>query len=414
MRFIWLTAVKDIRVRLRDPVALLVWIGVPLFFAGLMSVIFGGGGAPIHGTLLFVDEDESFASEMLGRAFSSGRLGEMISVEEVGREAGRRRIDKGDGSALLIVPEGFAQALLRGEKTRVELSVNPAQRIVPGVIEQTLRILADGAFYIQQFFVEETRLWAEGPPEDEFVFDDERIAASSVRINNLFRNLSKYVDPPLIELETAMIEEEGGFGGGVNMGVLFFPGAFFMSLLFMAQSMGAEIWREREQHTLRRVLATPVSVTMFLAGKTLGFTGLAAIVASMALLLGSWMLAVDYAALSLPLAWITVFTAAFYLSVVYIQSFASSARVGGLLTGFALFPLLMTGGSFFPFEAMPPAMAAFGRLTPNGWALSLFREILAGEAESIVVAQGFLGLIAFLIAMFWIVGRRLRRVETGA
>jgi hypothetical protein len=36
----------------------------------------------------------------------------------------------------------------------------------------------------------------------------------------------------------------------------------------------------------------------------------------------------------------------------------------------------MVGGSFFPLEVMPEALARVGRWTPNGWALGHFKGIL--------------------------------------
>jgi hypothetical protein len=48
-----------------------------------------------------------------------------------------------------------------------------------------------------------------------------------------------------------------------------------------------------------------------------------------------------------------------------------------------LFPLLMAGGSFFPFEALPDWIAAIGRRTPNGFVADrLTTEITAAAAWS--------------------------------
>ena len=74
-----------------------------------------------------------------------------------------------------------------------------------------------------------------------------------------------------------------------------------------------------------------------------------------------------------------------------------------------LFPLLMIGGSFFPFEAMPEGLAAIGRLTPNGMALTELVDLLDGEVEagSLARVAGTLFAAGALLLLF--VARRVRR-----
>ena len=62
-----------------------------------------------------------------------------------------------------------------------------------------------------------------------------------------------------------------------------------------------------------------------------------------------------------------------------IQVLATTQHGANMLSTMILFPLMMIGGSFFPFEAMPSGMAAVGRWTPNGLALLHLKEILFGQ-----------------------------------
>ena len=45
MRYVWATALKDLRRRLRDPLALALWLGIPFVVLSLLSLAFGGGDA---------------------------------------------------------------------------------------------------------------------------------------------------------------------------------------------------------------------------------------------------------------------------------------------------------------------------------------------------------------------------------
>ena len=102
---------KDIARWRQDFVATLIWVAIPLMIGGLITTLMGQDVKP-HGTLLLVDEDQTFLSELIVGAYSAGELGELISVEETSYEDGLERINDGEASGLLIVPEGFAEAFL--------------------------------------------------------------------------------------------------------------------------------------------------------------------------------------------------------------------------------------------------------------------------------------------------------------
>jgi len=76
MRFVLISAVKDLRRIRRDPVTLLTWLGIPLFIAVILVVIFGRGNAQPNGKLLIVNEDQGIGATLLTGAFSQGALAE--------------------------------------------------------------------------------------------------------------------------------------------------------------------------------------------------------------------------------------------------------------------------------------------------------------------------------------------------
>ena len=96
---------------------------------------------------------------------------EIPDAEEVPEEEGRARMAKGDGSALLIIPEGFADAVLLEEPTELVLLTNPSQNILPKIIEETLSIVADSVFYLHRLLGDQVRKIAEGPESGNFFPD---------------------------------------------------------------------------------------------------------------------------------------------------------------------------------------------------------------------------------------------------
>src|SRR5262249_55208518 len=109
MRALWNAADKDLRRQLRDPLSLVLGLGLPLVIGGLMALVMGGysGPAPtIH--LLVADEDGGVLGGLLTRALGRGQpgQGQGLRIEEVGRDAGRTRIAGGEATALLVIPKG--------------------------------------------------------------------------------------------------------------------------------------------------------------------------------------------------------------------------------------------------------------------------------------------------------------------
>ncbi len=398
MRFILTSAVKDLRRLRREPVTLLTWLGIPTFIAIILVVIFGRGDARPNGKLLIVDEDQGIGATLLAGAFSQGPLGNIISIEKVQREEGQRRVNKGDASALLVIPKNFTAALLDGKGAKLQLVRNPAQRILPNIIEETLSMLTDAAFYLQIVAGPQLREAAQGPPSDT------GIAQISVQFNHVIENSRKYLAPPLIQLETKVIQEKNDKPGG--FAALMLPGTLYMAVFFIAGGLATDVWRERTSGALRRVVTTPASFRAFLAGKMLAVLIVLALVGAFGLAVAHFLADLRISNFPLAVLWIAVSGTGLYLFMMLLQSLASTERVANMLGNFVLLPLTMLGGSFFPFDMMPKGFAQIGRLTPNGWSVTELQKILDGVH---VTPAAFGAVILFLIAAWLVVGWRVRR-----
>jgi len=172
-----------------------------------------------------------------------------------------------------------------------------------------------------------------------------------------------------------------------------------MGLLFIAQSQSNDLWQELEGGTLRRTLIAPGRLRLFLAGK-LASTALFMLAISLAGLLAARVLmGIEVENIAMGGLWLTGTGVMLLLLLMLLQLHASTARGGAVMATLIIFPLAMLGGSFFPFEAMPEAMAAVGRFTPNGWALEVLKGILRGDLlpGDLLRAWGILGLVLLLL-----------------
>jgi ABC-type multidrug transport system permease subunit len=403
MRLILLCARKDLRRMLRDPIGLVTWIGIPLLIGLVMVALFGRGEPKPQGLLLIADQDDTFVSSFLARAYTQGKLGEMITVNNVKLAEGRKRIGAGDGSALLIIPKGFTNALLRNEPIKLELVTNPSQAILPEMLREVTEILIDGAWYLHQFIGDDLHRFADmqGSPPDAL------IGEFSIKIRRLFDSVGRYVNPPAIEVASEVVEQNPG--SQVNVAQLMFPSMIYMSALFLAFGYSGDIWKERMQGTLRRFAMSPGSPRHFLAGKLVAVGVVYAVLAAVALLTASLLLGMPVRNVGLVVLWIPATGGGIYLMMVVLSTLASTPRAASVLTNFAVMTLAMMGGAFFPFEVMPGFLSRIGKLTPNGWALLRLKEMLGGQAGAASIAVAFAATAVVGTLLFVLASRRLRR-----
>lgn len=403
MRFALATALKDVRRRLADPAALVFWFGIPLVVGSMIALLEGDGGAP-KAHLLVADLDGSFVSGLVTGAGGQEGADQFMEIEQVGLDEGRERIDAGDASALLILPAGFGDAVLKEEPAELTLITNPAQTILPRIVKEGADMLVEAAFYIQRLFGEQLRVIADGPQTGQDYFADATIAAVAGQINQRVASLDGILIPPVLEVQTPAEEGEGGF----NFGIYFLPGILFMALLFVAQGMSSDIWDEKNGGTLRRAITAPESLGRFMTGKLLGGSVLVAATALVGLLIAVALYGVGIGRVPLALLWCTFAGTALLAFFYLLQVVSTSQRGAAVLSTAIVFPLIMVGGSFFPFESMPSWMVAVGRWTPNGLALIHLKEILAGTAEPASLLAAVLGIGIPAILALWLSVRRIR------
>ncbi len=408
--FLLQTALNDLRRRLRDPLGLLLWIAIPLAIGGVIRLAFGGQGESLSpkARVWVADLDGSLLSGALLGALSAGAdSGMPLVAEELSEPEGRRRLESGDGSALLVIPKGFEAALLDREPTQLVLTRNPAQRILPAMAEETLGLLVDAVFYVQEILAEPLERIREEKSSESDLAANLRVAEIAVLVRQSIQRAQKVIDPPLLTMEEDVATEElSEPESTTGFAELFFPSMLFMALFFMAQGISEDLWVEKDQGTLRRALGAPQPVASFLAGKLLGAGLLVSAVGCLGLLAGRYLFGVQLHNFLLASVWAGFSGVLLLLMLWPLQVLASSQKTGGLITNLVMMPLMMLGGSFFPFESMPEGMASIGRLTPNGWLLTKFKDIVFDQVDATGLGIGLsLALVLGGVAFLWVCRR---------
>ena len=399
---------KDLRWRLADPISLLLWIGIPLLIGGLMSLAFGNssGSTPPKPHLLVAGYEDPIFAKMLPSMESRWR------VDKVDKKTGLARIAEGDGSALLVVPKDFGTSFLFDQETKLELITNPSQRILPTMIESELKgRFVDGQFYMRRLPFDVLTKMQDGGEDLLSALDKATQSSTDPKSATLRSTLFPLLLSVEEERTQKQIERAAAKDQPVpqaNIGLLLFPGIMFMALMFMAQGISYDIWREKDQGTLARLLCSPSGTGTLLLAKILAGGILMAVVIGVALGAGCLVFGIRAATIPAALAWCTFAGMCILILFFVVQMLATTSRGANVLTTTILFPLMMLGGAFFPLDSMPQFLADIGRMTPNGLAAQQLEDILGGSVVSGDLLRASLILAATAAALFCLAMRMLR------
>lgn len=401
MRFVFLSTAKDLLRYRRDPVSLLLWFALPLVIAGLIGAVFGDGGANLHGLLLVADEDNGLAGTFLRESISRSSLGPLVAIQRVDRSAGRRRMDRGEASALLVIPKGYDRAVMLDQPAQWTLITNPQLGIMPQIVREVASANVSAANYLQQIAGTQLRAFAERPPSERSLIELASGVASSTG------SLSAYLNPPRVRVKTTEIGDPAAHQ--VTASEMLFPGIVVLVILMMSAGMSLEIWKDAAAGAPRRVATTASSLSAYLAGKVTA----TAFVLMMAVLItfaaGRLTFGVPMRALPLVFAWCTACTIATYCGLLLTQLLLASEHTATTVAGLFLVPLAMLGGCFFPLESMPANLAKVAAMTPNGWMLVRLKAMLAGPVARMDLARDFAIILGATAILFLLVRRATER-----
>lgn len=382
MRAALVVASNDLRRRLRDRTFYIQGIAAPLVLAAIIGLAFGNGFS-FKATIAIADADGSGLSRQLvdGLVGANGD-GSPVTFREVAAGDVDQQVDSGAVDAAIVLPAGFGAGVTG--TTPVPIGV---------VVDASKRITADVATAIAD------RLGA-------------RIDGSRLAINAALRAGPQ---PP----DAARIQQVASQGQDVaaalqvtseTVGEAYSPIAYFapsMGMLFLFFTIGAgarSLLTERQQGTLARLRAAPVSDAQILLGKTGGV-----LVLGLASFLVLWAVTstVFHAAWGNPAAVVLVIVAVVFaiagISILVTALARTEAQAEGI-TSMVAFMLALLGGNFLSPGSSPPLLQKLSLATPNGWALRSLTDIGAAHAGPVdvlpaVAVMAAMGVVAGLIGI---------------
>ncbi|NLE83638.1 MAG: ABC transporter permease [Chloroflexi bacterium] len=406
MRKIWQIARKDLKLIIRDQMALVLYLLAPFLLTLGMAAITGAFSSGDTGLsnipLVITNADKGDLGIALVEVFQSEGLDELInSILQTDFELARQLVDNRSAVAALLIPEGFSS------------SVIPQKGVsLPGNVSQ-LQLYTDGESTYSVGIIRAVL--------ETFIYELDSSAASvSIPLDKLFSNglISPEEVPVFLDsLLPKLMGSENGVGyqlivndsaaerQDVSLLALIAPGMALMFLMFNVTSGGVSFLLERRKFTLQRNLVSPTSSYQIILGKSFGIylRGVAQVlilVLTSALLFGlNWG---NWLAVLVLIAFVAY--GALGWGMLLTSFFKTPSQVSNAGTTIALL-FGMLGGGFLPMTALPEWLKTIARISPNAWGSEGFTILAAGgtlaNLGSILLALLIMGTVLLILASFF-------------
>jgi len=388
MRAAWLICAKDLKARLRDRSALLIGIVVPLGLAFIFNSIFSGisGGSDVI-SLGVVNADHGVA----GQQFTSqvlpavGRSG-LISIHaEPSLARARALAANGTLAAVIVIPAGFSARVQANQPASMQVIGNVDAPVSAEVARSIAESYAADLNRIRLSVATVAGTTALPPARIQALAAQAAAASAPVAVTD-------------VSAQTKELNQKSFFAAGMAVFFLFFTVQFGVTSLL----------EERNDGTLARLLAAPISRASILGGKLLtsfllGVISMAMLVAATTLLFGAtWGNPAGVTVLI-----VTAIMAATGI-MAFIATLAKNAEQAANWQSVVAVILGLIGGTFFPVSLAPGVLSKLTFVAPQAWFLRGLGDLRGGSVSVVwVPALAMLGFAAVTggLALF-----RLRRL----
>jgi len=361
LRFLAVAA-KDIKILVRDRMALAMLLGMPIMLIVVLSFAlkstFEEGALQLD--LPVIDHDGTAESLRLAELLSETDGVTVQGKPPQAEQKVREQVKNGDYLAALIIPRGFSRDFQDDQPTDLTLVLDPVET-ASGIV----RSIVLGA---TQTLISHER--------------SDQAPRGPISVNTEFAGASS--EPDVYEQNV--------------------PGFSILAAFFMTMSVAGSILAERFLGTFRRLQAMPVSrFTVFLgkllASFSVGFVQMALLFAFGHIVFG---LSLGDQPLALVPVTVGVVLAATGLGVL-IAGFARTDQQATAFGTLVVLTMAALGGSMVPRFIMPDTMQTIGLITPHAWAIDGYHDVIVRNEGFVDVLPTFAALLVFA-AGFFVVG----------
>ncbi len=392
MKKLFAIALKDTLVRFTSPMEWLFFLVLPIIF----TLVIGSSTGPSSDDrikMIVVDQAKNSLSETLITTLdaSSSVLIELKTLEEATSTLDQKKI-----SAVLVIPQNFTQQSLLDQKAELELRQLPnntdaliAQQAVQAVLSRVSSVVDIANTSVAQ---------AESLPGFKFESEIARQA---------------FFDSSLKEAQTLMAESPNRIKevkGNTKDSIEFDPrsnasaGQLVTWVFIPLIGLSGTFAYERQKGTLRRILTTPTSKGLYLAGTIFGQVLTALVQMVLLVLFGIFVMKLNWGHAPLALAVILISSAlaAAAMGTMMGAFVKTEGQASGLSIMFGMVMALM-GGCWYPLELFPQTVQQVVKILPTTWSMQgLLDIVLRGQCLTAVLPEA--GVLLGFALIFFIVG----------
>ena len=391
MRAAWLICAKDLRSRLRDRSAVLIGIVVPLGLAFIFNSIFSGiSGASDVISLGIVNADHGPVSQQFtGQVLPAvGRSGLIAVHTEPNLARARALAAKGTLAAVIVIPAGFSARVQANQPASMQVIGN----IDAPISTEVARSIAESfAADLNRIRLSVATVAAGNP----------RTPLSPAQIQAVAARAAAVAAPVAVNdvsAQTKELDQKSFFAAGMAVFFLFFTVQFGVTSLL----------EERNDGTLARLLAAPISRNSILGGKLLtsfllGVISMTVLAVATTLLFGaSW---------GNPLGVAVLVVAAILAAtgiMALIATLARNAEQAANWQSVVAVILGLIGGTFFPVSQAPGVLSRLTFVAPQAWFLRGLGDLRGGSISAVWIPA--LAMLGFAAVTGGLAMTRLRRM----
>jgi ABC-2 type transport system permease protein len=367
-------AVKELRQIRRDPLSLLMLLGLPAFLLVLYG--FALNFDVRHVELAVQDRDRTARSRGLVDAFVRSTYFDLVATPEPGADL-EDLTERGVARAILVIPERFGEELAAGRTAEVQLLLDGADATT------ATTILGYAGAVVSESNAELLRQTVV------------RAAGGDLAAGISYRPRVWY-NP---ELSSTRFLVPG------LMGVLLMLTAVLATAL--------SIVREKERGTIEQIRVAPIRTLELILGKTVPYLLISFAAAVIILVAARMLFGVEVKGpyLALVAATLLYLVGALGLGIL-ISTVAESQAVafqGGLLV--SLLPAMLLSGFIFQIRSMPPFLQLITYAIPARYYLVILRGVIIKGSDLAPYLGEVLGLTLFAVATLGLATLRLVREE---
>lgn len=396
MKRILLIFLCDLKRRIKAPTGVLVLLFIPFAMTALMGMIFapsGDGSQMVKVKVLVVDKDKNIASRIFLGALDSPQLQEMFETSVVDEKVGNQRMGAGKATAMIVIPEGFTDAILNVRQTELKVVKNPSQQFLPAMVEDFMGLFATIVSGVVQVFEGELKginRLTKMPIRDISVTD---LTPYLEGVKNKISDLSSYLNPIMLQLKSETVgkkEKKERF----DIFAFVLPAISIMFILFIIEIFMREILTEREDGKLRRIMFSPIHAMEFILGRIVSGWLMGIMVYLILVIMGTMVFSISWG--NLWYLFIFVAVSCFWIASFFalLNSFFKNKNQAGAITSPIIIAFSAFGGSIIQVDQLPQGMGFVANFTFNHWFITGTRAINSGRFPwmpfIIILVSGFI------------------------